>query len=564
MSGRLWVILYFLVVLCVPAYLCQDNVTGPGSVNDAELADSGFRPEVDGFSFENYGSDRKAADLTSAELMRMFGDRVCSSKAGGTCILTPAGRQWMEQVNRAMSTGHCEGFAVLSLLMYYKLIDPGEFGGSTAHELNFSNQDLQREIAFWWTTQGLYPAIDDKVEGPGNVLDTLIEAFSLKSDASDSWTIGIYKEDGMDGHAITPFAVQEKGDDIYDVLVYDNNYPDQKRVLTIDKNNNTFSYESAINPLEKSDLYAGSNIEITPTSSRLLEQECPFCRESGGAGNLERSSTSQGRNGSETASMIQVWLNGSALLLLTDEHGRRVGWIGGNKLVNEIPGARIQRFLYEEDVGQPSYLLPDGTNFTATVDATELKTGGYQELVVIGNGYEMDVEDIWLDPGERDSVEVTKYGSDYFGLSYATNYTESPDIDVGLETDDADYEFIVRGAEIEPGGSVNVDLDYGSGDFILHTFGNEELGSYQLMVLRTDDNGTQIFANDEIVMKPNETMYVNFLDWGGENLSMSLDFDLNDDGIIDKTIQARDASDFYSDPYADWEADGAKIGEDNG
>jgi len=44
---------------------------------------------------------------------------------------------------------------------------------------------------------------------------------------------------------------------------------------------------------------------------------------------------------------------------------------------------------------------------------------------------------------------------------------------------------------------------------------------------------------------------------------MPLDFDLNDDGIIDKSIRAADASDFYSDPYADWEADDMESDEVN-
>jgi len=550
----------------IQSYLCQDDAAQLRSNEDCALIDTGFRPEVDGFSFENYGDDRKAEGLSSEELLRMFGDKVCSGIVDGKCVLTPAGRHWMEQVNRAMSVGHCEGFAVLSLLMYYGFINPDKFGGSNAHELNISNRNLQKEIAFWWTTQGLSPAIDDKVAGPSNVLNVLTDAFSQGDDAFDSWTIGIYKEDGSDGHAVTPYAVKDSGNGLYDVLVYDNNFPNQKRTLTIDKNNNTFSYESSVNPLERSDCYFGSNIEITPTSSRLVEQKCPFCRDSG-AGKLNASSSSAELNATESAKMVQVWLNGSARLLLTDEQGKRTGWTAENRHVNEIPGARVQRFLYEnpedEYAVQPLYLLPDGTNFTATIDGTRLKTGSYQELLVIGNGYELNVEDIWLDPGECDSVEITKYGSDYFGLAYATNYTESPDLDIGLETEDADWEFIVKGAEIESGGSVNVDLDYDSGDFILHTFGNEETGWYQIMVIRTDDNETQVFANDEISMSPNETMYVNFLDWKGDGDSMPLDFDLNDDGIIDKSIRAADASDFYSDPYADWEADDMESDEVN-
>jgi len=51
-----------------------------GAVNDssvslgaANINDSGFRPDVDGFSFQNYGEHPDTVDLTAAEMQRMFG-----------------------------------------------------------------------------------------------------------------------------------------------------------------------------------------------------------------------------------------------------------------------------------------------------------------------------------------------------------------------------------------------------------------------------------------------------------------------------------------------------------
>ena len=115
------------------------------SVSSPEQADSGFRPEVDGFSFPNYGGDAGFTDMTPAEMQRMFGDAVCASTVGGECILTPPANQWMDQMNQYMAGGHCEGMAVLSMLMYFNQIDPAEFGGSSAHDLDIaSNEPLQR------------------------------------------------------------------------------------------------------------------------------------------------------------------------------------------------------------------------------------------------------------------------------------------------------------------------------------------------------------------------------------------------------------------------------------
>ena len=121
------------------------------------VSDLGFRPETNGFSFQNYGSETSVQNLTPAEVQRMFGDQACASKKDGVCILTPPGQQFMEQINNAMSGGHCEGMAALSLLMYAGFVKPATFGQSEADKLNLNNADLQREIAYWWTTQAVDP-----------------------------------------------------------------------------------------------------------------------------------------------------------------------------------------------------------------------------------------------------------------------------------------------------------------------------------------------------------------------------------------------------------------------
>ncbi|MCZ7671245.1 MAG: hypothetical protein M5U34_30980 [Chloroflexi bacterium] len=127
-----------------------------GGAPAAGSADSGFRPESDGFGFENYGDEADAINLTAVEMQRMFGEQVCANQTNG-CTLTPPARQWMEQMNEGMDGGHCEGMAVLSSLMYYDKIEPDSFGGDITNELVFDNDALQREIAYWWVTQATWP-----------------------------------------------------------------------------------------------------------------------------------------------------------------------------------------------------------------------------------------------------------------------------------------------------------------------------------------------------------------------------------------------------------------------
>ncbi|MBN1991380.1 MAG: hypothetical protein JW953_01660 [Anaerolineae bacterium] len=552
---------YLLDECLAPGQTAGGGAAPPASSDDlgAEAADSGFRPEVNGFSFENYGAEAEASNMTPAEMQRMFGEQVCANMANG-CTLTPPARQWLEQVNESMSEGHCEGMAVLSDLMYFGQVNPADFGSSVAHDLELvGNEPLQREIAYWFVTQATYPGgfMNRVNESPSAVLDTLIEAFSQGQNAAEWWVMGIYKPDFSGGHAITPFAVEDQGNGLFHIYVYDNNYPDQARIVQVDRQANTWAYEASINPGVEADLYEGDaetqSLEVVAISPRLQPQEA----------NFETAFVLEQRPVGLAAPLLgqqyaEVWLDGDTNLLITDEQGRRIGWVSDTEFVNEIPGAQTTNFKYAVDVWEvdqePVYLLPLELDFfTITVDGSHLTEAGAAEVTIIGPGYDLVVEDLWLDPGEKDEIDVTTLDKGVYALSYRTEYSESPDIWIGLETDEADYEFVVRGADIEPGGEFHVALDFPVGDFILNTTGNQEYGTYELLVLRIDDEGEYVFGHDDITMEPDDTMYVNFLEWAGEDSVMYLDFDYGSDGSIDETIELEDEEDFYEDFYEDWE-----------
>ncbi len=528
-----------------------------GGAPAAGSADSGFRPESDGFSFENYGDEADAINLTAVEMQRMFGEQVCANQTNG-CTLTPPARQWMEQMNEGMDGGHCEGMAVLSSLMYYDKIEPDSFGGDITNELVFDNDALQREIAYWWVTQATWPGGYEKVnDSPSAVLDTLINAFADGKDATEWWALGIYKRDFSGGHAITPYAVEDQGDGIFHVYVYDNNYPNLPRIMEINRDAETWSYEASTNPSVEADLYEGDadseTLEVVAISPRLQKQEGDFYEAS--APDLSRNSLAKVL---ESPDIVQVWLDGDADLLITTEDGRRIGWLEDGTTVNEIDGAQTADLKFGINVWdiahEPVYLIPtDVEFFTVTVDGTRLEEASPAEVTIIGPGYTIVIEDLWLDPGESDSIEIQTFGPQYYGMTYISDYSDSPDIIFGIETDEADYEFILRGIDLEPGGAFNVELDYPNGDFILNTTGQEEYGVYQLLVLRIDDEGEHVFGHNEIVLEPNDTMYVNFLDWEGEGSSMYLDFDYESDGTLDDYIELEDREDFYDDFYEDWE-----------
>jgi hypothetical protein len=518
-----------------------EEETGGETVTSAEpaadAADSGFRPERDGFGFENYGNDAVTYNLTTEELQRMFGDQVCAYLEDGACILTPPAKQWMNENNNYMDGGHCEGMAVLSTLMHYDYTDPNNFGASITNDLSLSNEELQQEIAYWWTTQATLPAASINLnESPNAILNVLIETFNTEN-PPEQWVMGIYMEDFSGGHAITPYAVEDQGDGIFHILVYDNNWPNMARNVVIDTNENSWSYQASTNPDEPESLYEGTKdtqtLELVGITSRLEQQFCEFCA------NGEYSSRTRGLAATDQA-YNQIWLNGTADLLITTSDGKRIGFADG-KFVNEIPDAKSKNMRYWQSIwdleNEPVYYIPLGIEFSITVDASRATEAITSDIAMIGPGYNMVVADLYLDPGAQDVITISSDGSQ---LAYSTEYNDAPDMIFGVENPAADYEFIVAALDIEAGAEFLVELDTENGQLSINTDNTTEYGIYEIVMYRIDDDGESRFNNNDIYLEPGDTAYLLYADWAGPGESMFIDIDYGSDGSIDETIELPD------------------------
>ena len=354
----------------------ESGTTGAeGSVDTSGnyMADLGFRPDANGFGFPNYGGQGET-NLTPNDLQRMFGDAVCVSIEGGQCTLTPPGNQWLEQINGAMNGGHCEGMAVLSNLFYTGKLKAADFGADTVPALQIAgNEPLQREIAYWWATQSTQPARSGIVaQTPSGVVNTLLTAFAAGREGSDQYAVGIYKRDRTGGHAITPYAVEGRGNGVYWIMVYDNNYPGAARAIEVDTTKDTWRYSGSTNPAEPADEYEGDadtkTLELAPIAPRLGHQDCPFCDAPAAAhgGGLLFAPMSQ----TASTEYNEIWLEGDADLLISDTEGHRMGFKGG-KFINEIPGAKSNGNKFGVNVwdndAEPVYYIPTNIDFTISV-----------------------------------------------------------------------------------------------------------------------------------------------------------------------------------------------------
>ena len=525
----------------------DDEPAGSGSSSGATTggqyaADLGFRPDVNGFSFENYGGQGET-NLTSDDVLRLFGDQACAAIQNGRCILTPPAEQWLQQINQAMAGGHCEGMAVLSNLFYTGEVDIRVFGADSVPELELAgNELLQREIAYWWATQATEPARTEIVQQtPSGVLNTLLVSLAAGPSGGDQFALGIYKRDFTGGHAITPYAVEDVGGGIYWIMVYDNNYPGEARAVEVDTTADTWRYSGSTNPAEAEDEYEGDattfTLELAPIGPRLSQQVCPFC-----AGDSQGGAANRGQQAGQRT-FNQVWLEGDADLLIIDADGRGVGFRDG-VFVNEIPGAVSNANKFGVNVwdirAEPVYYIPTDIDFTIVIDGSQLTESTNSTVTMIGPGYALEVSDIILEPGQVDTLDVAPDGS---LISYRTFSRQTPFFLVVVETDGADYLFGVYGEELAPGEALNLSLDTVAGWLSIDAIDNSESGSYGLVVARYDEGGEQIFGAEGIVLEPDDVLYVDYLLWPGNGEAMPLDLDYYGDGTVDETILVDDVTD---------------------
>ncbi len=527
-----------LIILSVNAIMfcaigAEDNSSL--SLGEAGINDSGFRPDVNGFGFQNYGADPETVDLTPAEMQRMFGDKVCASTAGGKCTLTYPAERWMNQAVSAMKFGHCEGIAVLSSLMYYNQTSPSLFGGNSTVDLALQNVLLQREIGYWWTTQVTSPGGSKKVlESPLAVLDTLASAFGNGSGAGEWWVMGIYLPDGSGGHAITPFAVEDLGNGTARILVYDNNWPKDSRFIEVDRLTNSWRYLASASPDEPDSLYSGNastrNLEIVSLSSRLGQQQCDFCGEESAAAN---------ESAAVGTKNIQIWQSGKARALITDESGRRAGLLESGRYVNEIPGAEVRNLKFGVD-HPPVIMLPlamiNASHLAIEIHSTANDSGKNQaDTAIIAPGFALACSVPDLRQGQMQNMDLFQE-DDSYNVSISGNRQLSPLISI-----DTDYRRItLTGLNLDPAGMINISMNTALGTFCMGTSGNLKPGTLQLMLTSLDpaSGASSTFKSLDLILRPNDNLSMSYADSSGKVSTPSLAISRKNGGRQEMSLQS--------------------------
>ena len=212
-----------------------------------------YTPDRDGFSFENFGGGEAPAELTVNMARRFYGDeQVCSSVVDNQCTPYPVILQLIQQANRSMRGGLCEGLTVLSLRLANDPATLASFQNVEAvASLVKADPALLSEIAYWYVTQ-FATEVQEQASAflelsPLALARILYEDFAAAEagEPSVGYTVGIYSEHG--GHAVTPYKVTTDGDR-WRVYIYDSNWPTSERWIDVDDDGSTYALAATVLP----------------------------------------------------------------------------------------------------------------------------------------------------------------------------------------------------------------------------------------------------------------------------------------------------------------------------
>jgi len=503
-------------------------------LDDNEVqTDSNFRPNPHGYSFQNYGGVN-GADLMVDDLRPIFGDNaVCAAKLAGICLQNRAAVEWRNRWVQIMGGGHCYGMAVTSSRYFAGVDQPAGLQANAQRTFDLQLGNARRNIASYFVRQGANP-VASNLRGslsttPNQVLEQIRNSFDSPS---GSLTIAIFGPSA--GHAVTPYRVEDRGNGIVWVLVYDNNHPnDANRPIEFNTTNNSWRYN--LGWITWSGTAATHSIGVVPYALNNAVMQCPWCRSNSSA--LTNNDFSQ------------VWAVGDAKVVVTDEAGRRFGTVG-NDFVEEIPNAYQTVLMTGLPGPSPAiYNIPVNGTQTLLLNSGVITQPTSMTVSQFGPDYAVTIDGITLNPVKQDQIQITADGkqvayqaSEQKTVSMTIALANVPTLNAAGQSDSAateSYAFALSDADVGPNQTMLAVVDSANGTL---TFRSAETvgGDYNLTIEHTDELGQRTFSSDAIAINAGDTHIIDYSLWGSTingSAPLTIQVDHGSDGTVDNTVQ---------------------------
>jgi hypothetical protein len=486
--------------------------------------DSGFRPTVDGYSFENgseewgkYPNPPANNDFTMEDTRDIFGDQIaCLPPLGNVCIPDPILFFWTKVVNYGMNSGHCTGMSASSILIFQ---DPSHLqeikdgADNLFKDISLTDKNARHAIAFYHVLQSANPIFDYKLrqEQVSTAMSTFTQILNGFKEEKQS-VIAILNKSGLKdfAHAIVPIAISMNGTEAINIYVYDNRVPGNVGVLSINKNDNSWKFSDFSGNAETHSFYA------IPLELFEGKQEFPL-----------------------ESYIVPI---GSIDLLVSNLNKLRIGYYGG-EFFNEIPGAYIITPLTSIDyAAEPYYGLPENQPYTYTITLDQGITNTYpvQSITQFGQGYAVSIETSEYSPQTSDTMFINSDGTQ---LTYQAN--ESREITFTMALDEEQASTMIKIAVVDIAeDKFAINFDKSTGNLELQN-GTNTQDTYNLEISYVDSSGQSQFSATSVSISPGMVqLYENIKK--SDLSSITIKTDQNQDGKFEMTKTINNLSDGFN------------------
>ncbi|WP_017300886.1 hypothetical protein [Nodosilinea nodulosa] len=452
--------------LASPRLLAQLEQLPSGSV-----ALANFDPAVNGFQFSNQEL-LQAIDLNrnaqaweavlTEQLQQLFGPQVCVGDGSATCVLTAAARSWLTTQLGGMKQGLSEGMAAAALDLWQpsppripwwqRLVN--FLLGHTVFGLARTLFDLQTFIANLFLMQGVSEVFQPTQTvrdtfTPTQILLAIAQVFLTGS--ADPFTMGVYRllEGALtEGHALTPYRLEDRGSGQYWVYVYDSNYPAGRPSsptdlhVEFDTQADTWAYQ----PTPSGPKFGGDaqskTLDLTQRSWRQPPAEsqlaatgpftCPFC-----------GTETEADAGAQPS--VDIALIGEGVLTVVPYGGALLSEEAGSKPFSSDDTVDLVPFKGGLSRAVPaSYRLPAaalGQPLEVTLSGVAPGPRSPVTLQLTGPGYTANVSGLVLSPDQRLTLFLVANASGPEITFVANQSTDIPQLSIGLSDETRAYQF---------------------------------------------------------------------------------------------------------------------------
>ena len=323
------------------------NRQDPPQLRGNIVADSGFRPNPHGFGFPNFG-DIEPNDLPDEAIHYLLGPSASWTDPDGNLVLKATSRFISRPILDGMTGGHCFGMALAATRLFeaarhdanvpltLENIDP------TAKDvIELQKFQVRQPISVDMAMQFTSPFILNDIvatgaQGPTQVLQDIIEIFNRDETVP---LLAMLDREATMGHAVTPYAISDAGEGVFQIHCWDNNFPDNYTLAAIvDTTTDTWTFEST-NP-QIGVPYPGFEGDALSGNLSYLDWEMVNDYQPGFVPGYMYISSTAGTH-----------------LLVENVHGEQVGYdFETGTFVDTYPDARIIP-IFEVDK-EPRYLVP--------------------------------------------------------------------------------------------------------------------------------------------------------------------------------------------------------------